>query len=229
MKVAIFQPYIFPYIGYFQLIEKVDIFVIFDNVNFKKKSFINRNYFLKFDEIKRVTFPISRPSQNKLINELNYNYRFKDSINNLFAKSSFLKDLKEEVLEEFMQNRNVANLNMYVLLRIKKMLNINNVEILLSSDLFPDWKKTNVKDGQDKVIKICHQLKAKYYINPINGKPLYSKNKFEDEGLELLFFNYFLSDNIDRWEKPISIFSLLDQFCKKEIKSYLKLGNIVSS
>ncbi len=47
MKIAIMQPYFFPYIGYFQLIESVDLFVLYDNIKYTKKGWINRNRFLR--------------------------------------------------------------------------------------------------------------------------------------------------------------------------------------
>ncbi len=68
--VAIMQPYFFPYIGYFQLINSVDIFVIFDDVNYLKKSYINRNIILIGGEKTKITLELVGASQNKLINKI---------------------------------------------------------------------------------------------------------------------------------------------------------------
>ncbi len=68
-KVAIMQPYFFPYIGYFQLINAVDTFVIYDDVNYIKKGWINRNKILLNGKEKRINLQIAGASQNKLINE----------------------------------------------------------------------------------------------------------------------------------------------------------------
>ena len=46
-KVAIMQPYAFPYLGYFQLVEKVEHFVFLDNVNYFKKGFINEIIYME--------------------------------------------------------------------------------------------------------------------------------------------------------------------------------------
>ena len=70
MKVAIMQPYIFPYIGYFQLINLVDKFIIYDDVNYIKKGWINRNKILNNGSELYFSIPIKKSSQNKLINEL---------------------------------------------------------------------------------------------------------------------------------------------------------------
>ena len=70
MKAAIMQPYIFPYIGYFQLIDAVDTFVFYDDVNFIKRGWINRNKLLVNGEEHMFTVALSNVSQNKLINEI---------------------------------------------------------------------------------------------------------------------------------------------------------------
>ena len=68
-KIAIMQPYIFPYIGYFQLINIVDKFIIYDDVSFRKRRWINRNKILVNNREHFFTIPIRSASQNRLINE----------------------------------------------------------------------------------------------------------------------------------------------------------------
>ena len=70
MQIAIMQPYFFPYIGYWQLINIVDTFVIFDDVNFIKKGYINRNSILVGGQSQRCTLELIKASQNKLIYEV---------------------------------------------------------------------------------------------------------------------------------------------------------------
>ena len=70
MKVAVMQPYLFPYLGYFQLVNAVDVFVFADDVNFIKRGFINRNRILLNKEEYYFTVPCIKLSQNKLINEI---------------------------------------------------------------------------------------------------------------------------------------------------------------
>src|ERR1035437_2930920 len=71
MKIAIMQPYIMPYIGYFQLINAVDKFVILDDVNYINKGWINRNNILVNKKAHLFVIPLKEASQNKLINEIN--------------------------------------------------------------------------------------------------------------------------------------------------------------
>ena len=70
MRIAIMQPYFFPYIGYFQLISAVDIFVVYDDVNYINKGWINRNHILVNGQAKLITIPLIQASQNKHISEI---------------------------------------------------------------------------------------------------------------------------------------------------------------
>src|SRR5688572_17972704 len=93
MKVAIMQPYFAPYIGYFQLIHSVDKFIIYDDVNFIKKGWINRNNILAGGKAQLFTIPLVAASQNKLINELeisgegNWRHKLKSSIEHSYRKA----------------------------------------------------------------------------------------------------------------------------------------------
>ena len=69
MKLAVMQPYFLPYLGYFQLINAVDKFILFDDVNFIKKGYINRNSILLASKSHLFSIPLENVSQNKLINE----------------------------------------------------------------------------------------------------------------------------------------------------------------
>ena len=70
MKVAIMQPYFFPYIGYFQLINAVDKFIIYDDVNYINRGWINRNQVLINGKESYITVPLKDASQNKLIKDI---------------------------------------------------------------------------------------------------------------------------------------------------------------
>src|SRR5664280_1221353 len=82
MKLGIMQPYLFPFIGYFQLINAVDKFIIFDDVNYINKGWINRNRILLNGKEFLFSIPLENASQNKLINEINLfdNFRWKGKL-----------------------------------------------------------------------------------------------------------------------------------------------------
>ena len=70
MNLAVMQPYLFPYIGYWQLIDAVDIFIIYDDVNFIKRGYINRNNILQKQKSYLFTLELIGASQNKKINDI---------------------------------------------------------------------------------------------------------------------------------------------------------------
>ena len=74
MKVGIMQPYFFPYIGYWQLMDVVDVYVVYDDVNYINRGWINRNKILINGQPEYFRLPLLGASQNKLINEINVNH-----------------------------------------------------------------------------------------------------------------------------------------------------------
>jgi hypothetical protein len=70
MKLGIMQPYLFPYLGYWQLIKAVDLYVVYDDVTYIKGGWINRNNFLINGEKKLFTIKLKNAGSYKLINEI---------------------------------------------------------------------------------------------------------------------------------------------------------------
>ena len=62
MKLGIMQPYFFAYMGYYQLINTVDEFIIYDNIKYTKKGWINRNRILLNGKIDYISLPLKKDS-----------------------------------------------------------------------------------------------------------------------------------------------------------------------
>lgn len=97
MKVAIMQPYLFPYLGYWQLIKSVDTFVILDDVNFIKRGYINRNSILVNNNVHMFSVPVDKPSQNKLI--MDTKLKFSRDEKEKFLKTIYLSYKKAKCFE----------------------------------------------------------------------------------------------------------------------------------
>lgn len=189
MKIAIMQPYIFPYIGYFQLINAVDKFIIYDDVNFINKGWINRNRILVNGKDSLFTIPLKEASQNKLINSIEVNW---DSA----WKSKFLKTIEQSYkkaphyqqvlpLIEGLLNSEKSIFSEIIfenLTQVCQYLEIKT-EIVPSSSIY---QNTDLK-AQERIIDICEQEKTDTYINPIGGLELYDKAAFQTIGKELFF------------------------------------------
>jgi hypothetical protein len=189
MKLGIMQPYFFPYIGYWQLINAVDKFVIYEDVNYIKHGWINRNKILVNGKEKLVNLQILNASQNKLINELEllgnliYNEQLLKTIEYCYKKAPYYKivfPIIEGVINQ--SEKNLAKYLEFSIRRVNDYLSVNT-ELIVSSKI----KKNNSLRSQAKIIEICNVLGANEYINPIGGQDLYSHEEFAINGVNLMF------------------------------------------
>lgn len=192
MKLAIMQPYIFPYIGYFQLIKAVDLFVIYDNIEYTKKGWINRNRILINSSDEFFTIPLKKDSDYLNVNERYLSDSWtKDRIKILnklkenYKKAPFyLQTVKIIESTFFYEGDNLFDFLNNSLKEVMRYLEIRT-EIIQSSKVLIDH---NLK-ANEKVTAICNELEASIYINPIGGVELYSKEKFQEKGIKLNFLN----------------------------------------
>lgn len=189
MKLGIMQPYFLPYIGYWQLINAVDKYVIYDDVNFIKGGWINRNRILMNGEAKMINLKMNGSSPNKLINEVEvaddmvYNKKLLKTIESCYRKAPYFKDTFP-IIENIINHRE-SKLSSYIQYSIGKIceyLSINT-ELIISSTI----NKNNDLKGQEKVVEICKKLEADEYYNAIGGQELYSYDEFRKHGIKLSF------------------------------------------
>lgn len=190
MILGIMQPYFMPYIGYFQLLNAVDKYVIYDNAKYTKKGWINRNRILQNNKDTLISISVEKDSdyldikdrsvadsfdKKKLINQIRESYR----------KAPYFEQVMS-IVEDII-NYEEKNLFLYIYNSIKeicKYLNIHT-EIIISSTIDVDQTLT----GQDRVIAICKTLGAEDYYNAIGGQELYHSKDFEKEGINLRFLS----------------------------------------
>jgi hypothetical protein len=189
MKLAIMQPYFLPYIGYFQLIESVDKFVIYDDVNFIKKGWINRNSILLNEKAHLFSLPISGVSQNKKIRELKladnktWQRKFLSTLALSYAKAPYYQNVRI-LLERIFSyhSTSVADFIAYSLQQICNYLTLST-SIISSSNIYMNAHLI----GEARIIDICLQEKTSIYINAAGGKNLYDKSSFLENKIELKF------------------------------------------
>lgn len=189
MKVAIMQPYFFPYIGYWQLIQSVDKFVIYDDVNFIKGGWINRNNVMNNHRKVLITLPIMGASPNKKILDLEFTSDVKikkklvKTIEQLYRRAPFFAQIFP-ILEKIIlsEEKNVAKYLCNLIITIVNYLGIHT-QIILSSEI----AKNNQLKSEGKVIDIVKNLGGTTYINSIGGIELYSKQKFKENDINLFF------------------------------------------
>ncbi|MDT8406687.1 MAG: WbqC family protein [Methylococcales bacterium] len=188
MKLAIMQPYFFPYPGYFQLLHAVDTFVVYDDVNFIKGGWINRNFILAQQKKTRLTLQLLGASPNLPINHItvgNNRNKLLKTLQQNYARAPFFSNvipLLEEILTS--DETNLALFLDFSLRRTCDYLNLHP-RWYLSSDLHKD----HALKGQDKVLAICQELGADEYINLPGGRSLYHRDSFDKMGVQLSFID----------------------------------------
>lgn len=188
--VSIMQPYFLPYLGYWQLINLSDIFVIYDDIEFTKKGWINRNNYLVNGKKTLFTLPLKKDSDFLSVNERFVSEEFKKSkvkILNQFSSSYKKSEYFDESFLLFKKILNNEDSNLFNFIRssiieIASYLDIKT-EIKVSSSI---GEYSKIK-GTDKVLDICTKLRASNYVNPIGGLELYSKNDFAKKKIDLHF------------------------------------------
>lgn len=186
MKVAIMQPYFLPYIGYFQLIRSVDTFVIYDDVNYIKQGWINRNNILINNQAHLFTLTLNNASSFKPINQIDLKANHQKILKTIYF--AYLKAKQFPMVYNLMEDILLdpeTNLAKFIFNSIKKINQFLQIEtkLILSSAI----EKNNNLKGQEKVIEICKILKCETYINSIGGQSLYSKEEFKKNNINLKF------------------------------------------
>lgn len=186
MRIAIQQPYFYPYLGYFELIRSVDKFIFLNDVQYIKRSWINRN---RISEDYFITVPVNKSSQDTNINKIKINYNFNwhykhcRSIELKYGKKCmnnpvylFYKNIpKYEYLFDLLRD---SIKNVCEFLKIKTEF--------IDSEIFEIEK---INKGKDRIIKICNLLGAKQYYNLPRGANLYDKEDFVRNGIDIKFIN----------------------------------------
>lgn len=221
MKVAIMQPYFLPYIGYFQLMNLVDEFVVYDNVEYTKKGWINRNRILLNGKVDYLTLPLQKDSDYRSIVERNLapiwpqeRVKVLNRIKQAYSKTPGF----EETLPLLQSCMEYGDLNLFYFILnsielIKNHLGIKT-KIIISSQV----EANHTLKAELRVIDICSSLGAEEYINPIGGIQLYSESNFSDSGIRLKFLqarNVWYNQGVDNFFPFLSIIDLL-MHCGKQ-------------
>jgi hypothetical protein len=221
------QPYFFPYIGYFQLINVVDEFVVYDNIEYTKKGWINRNRILTNGKDSYISLPLKKDSdhldvrdryladswsfeKHKMLNRIIEAYRKAPHFDSVYPV------IKKGVLfEEY-------NLFGFILNSLSLVMDYLEIQtpLLVSSTIAVD----HGLKAEEKVVAICKARKADIYINPIGGAQLYSKVDFKNEDIDLFFLktnDFIYKQSVNKFFPFLSIIDVMMFNSKEEIMKYL--------
>ena len=224
------QPYFFPYIGYFQLIQAVDSYVNLDHVAFMKRSYMTRN-------VLKNNIPISIPvlggSQNKSCKEVitlsdrKWFDKFYKTLELNYKKEPYFNKVMEEVIEPWkkhilIQERfnnpiSISFFNFNAILKICEYLNIK-AKFLPTSNRITERK---LNEGLQDIVK---HFGENHYVNAIGGQSLYSKDDFQSVGIKL---NFIKMGELDINNPYVSILDLLFRYDKGHLKEQLNKFELI--
>lgn len=228
------QPYLFPYIGYFQLIKEADLFIVYDDVQWIKGGWINRNRITENGSARFITLPIKPDSHTKYINERYFSLTFerdKSEIKNIIQKeyceAPFFSEVMKLLDEIFLFNdRNAATFVTHTIKVLCEYLEIKT-PIILSSEI---GGRENNLSAQDRVIDVVVAVGGKSYVNAIGGINLYNKDSFLDNGIELSFIKPRLTNYPQKTKDFIPGLSIIDVIMfnsKRQLKEILSKYEII--
>lgn len=189
MRLAIMQPYFFPYIGYWQLIRSVDRFVIYDDVNYIVRGWINRNRILINNEPRYITLPLQHASQNRRINDIfllpsqDLRPKLIKSVEQAYRKATCFAEVFP-IIESAIRHE-ADNLSEYLahqLHTLSVFLGIDT-QFVVSSRIYSNRDLS----GQERILDICRREGATTYVNLQGGRALYGQEAFVRNNVELEF------------------------------------------
>jgi hypothetical protein len=188
MKVTIHQPEHFPYMGFFQKMQAADLFIVLDNVKYRKNYFLNRNKFVNKNGIDEwFTIPINKSEYDKKIHDVvlpSGDWRMK--IQTKLRQN--LGYIDHGVYDnDLLVNTNIASIEW-----CRQKLGIDNT-ILRASQLNVSFDESDTKTS--KLIKLLNAVNAKHYISGPSGKDYLDIQQFDNENITVEFFEPSVSNH----------------------------------
>lgn len=245
MRVAIMQPYFLPYLGYFKLMHEVDKFVLFDNAQMNKRSWIVRNRFspnkhktyygINHEAPLLVSLPITKNTQNSLILDQKHaadDFFIRKTIKRFHSwypnsDESFF-ELVYNLMSALNQTKSLVDILELQLKILSKYLRIREPELIRSSQVLPrasQNRSLGVNSPQEYIIKVCQKLEATTYVNLPNGKSLYDSSKFTDENILLKFVEFKESLELSPLLSALHYASFRDPLVMDLINQYWFINN----
>lgn len=231
-KIGIMQPYFLPYIGYWQLMNLVDQYVVYDDVNYIMRGWVNRNRILLNGEPRYITLPLQHASQNKLICDINicrdkgYVEKSLRMIELAYKRAPYFEVIFPMIIKIYRSSE--ENIVAYIQNSFNVICEYLNIEteFVYSSVL----KNDNSLRGQEKILAICDKLHATEYYNAIGGQKLYSHNEFDKRGIKLQFLKakvieYHQFGNT--FQKNLSILDIMMFNSKDKVRGFLNEYNLI--
>jgi hypothetical protein len=250
MKLAIMQPYFFPYLGYYQAISAVDKYLLYDNLAYIKGGWVNRNRLLvvnsepvfiivpvkdrsSFRKISEVELADQKPWRRKLLNSIFLNYKKASFFEEVYPLVEGVIRSEVKLLTE-LNARSVIEVSRYLDIQTEIATDISKyfeleeklaTDELALAERFPSLALRNPEKRVIRVIEICRAEGADTFVNAIGGRELYDKEEFARHNIQLFFLQtdeYCYQQTTETFHAHLSIIDVLMNCGKERTKELLK-------
>lgn len=216
MKVGIMQPYFFPYLGHFQLIQAVDEWIVFDTPQYIRHGWVNRNRILKPDgnDWQYVLVPLKKHHRDTTIKDVEINNaedwrsRILGQLTHYKTKGRYFADTMDVVRQAIKtETDSLVTLNISTLKTVCDYLGLKfNYKVYSQMGL----NHPVPNDAGEWALRISEAIGAKTYINPLGGQEIFDAQKYSDAGIELLFLQTNLASYGQRNNGFVPGLSIID-------------------
>jgi hypothetical protein len=229
MRIALMQPYFFPYLGHFDLLNMVDEWIVFDTAQYMRSHWMNRNRILHpAGGWEYITVPVRKHPTNtpghqvEIAMAIDWRNRILRKLQHYRNKAPYYQDVMDFVEECFADvGPNLSETNIRILEKTRTRLGIKTPMRVLSR---MDLRLEPVLGPGDWGFEISRLLGAREYVNPAGGAALFDRDQFEKHGIKLTIQNF---SNIAydcrpyRFEPGLSIIDVMMWNRPEQIKNYL--------
>jgi hypothetical protein len=189
-SVAILQSNYIPWKGYFDIIGMVDEFIIYDEVQYTKNDWRNRNKIKTPSGVQWLTIPVSQKSLSQKISETevsftNWGKKNWNAIMSNYGKAAHFRSLSEPFQEFYLNSsfKRISDINLWLLTHICSVLEISTKIV--------DSKTYDLKgDPTERLVNICKQASASVYLSGPAAKSYLRENVFSEEGIAIEWMDY---------------------------------------
>lgn len=190
MIVAIHQPQYLPWLGYFDKMDRSDVFIFLDNVQFKKNEWQNRNKIKTSEGWQWLSVPVIHRFTQKIYeveinNTVQWGRKHLNALVTNYSKASFFKEYIGFFERVYAHDwNNLVDINIHIIKYLTKILGILDKKLVLASELDTREEPT------ERLIDICRQEGGDVYLSGKDGAKYMNTEKFKEEGIKIIFQDY---------------------------------------
>ena len=217
MKIAVMQPYFFPYLGYFSLIAASDYWIYFDTPQYIRHGWVNRNRILKpsKEDWQYITVPLEKHSRNEQIMNVypknnNWQAKLLAQLEHYRKAAPFYKEVYSLVADVVNYAEPGKSISSISIKSVEAVCEYCGLE--LRSEVFSQMNLDigTVSEPDEWALEITRSLQGTTYINPIGGKEFFSKEKYREASIELHFLKPIIQSYDQKNKKFIPRLSIID-------------------